>query len=98
MSAALDHATAIDTPRLLGGYERDRNVPVRAEVVDVPMFSVHADAAEIVAWLAQAPEQPQVCYVVHGEPDAAEALRNRIHQQLGWTAVVPSLGERVRLD
>ena len=75
-----------------------RYVPVRAEVVDVPMFSVHADAAEIVAWLAQAPEQPQVCYVVHGEPDAAEALRNRIHQQLGWTAVVPSLGERVRLD
>lgn len=75
-----------------------RYVPVRAEVVDVPMFSVHADAAEIVAWLGQAPQQPQVCYVVHGEPDAARALRGRIHRELGWNVVVPELGERVRLD
>lgn len=75
-----------------------RYVPVRAEIADVPVFSVHADAAEIVAWLAHAPRPPQVCYVVHGEPDAAEALRERIHRELGWNAVVPELGERVRLD
>jgi metallo-beta-lactamase family protein len=75
-----------------------RYVPVRAEVVDVPMFSVHADASEVVAWLAKAPQPPQVCYVVHGEPQAAEALRARVHHQLGWTVVVPELGERVRLD
>lgn len=86
----LDGATTI---KIHGRY-----LPVRAEVVDVPTFSVHADAAEVIAWLAQAPRPPQVCYVVHGEPDAAEALRDRIHQQLGWTAVAPQLGERVRLD
>jgi metallo-beta-lactamase family protein len=32
---------------------------------------------------------------VHGEPDAAEALRDRIDDQLGWNAVVPCSGERV---
>jgi metallo-beta-lactamase family protein len=75
-----------------------RYVPVRAEVVEVPTFSVHADATEVVAWLARAPRPPDVCYVVHGEPDAAAALRRRIAAELGWTTVVPRLGERVRLD
>ncbi|MFI6544254.1 hypothetical protein ACIBO9_13570 [Streptomyces prunicolor] len=31
---------------------------------------------------------------MHGEPEAAEALRDRIDQSLGWTAVVPRSGER----
>jgi metallo-beta-lactamase family protein len=75
-----------------------RYVPVRAEVVDVPTFSVHADASEVLAWLAQAPRTPEVCYVVHGEPEAAATLRRRISSELGWTAVVPRLGERVRVD
>ncbi|MCX4458910.1 MBL fold metallo-hydrolase [Streptomyces sp. NBC_01728] len=34
-------------------------------------------------------------YLVHGEPDAAQALRDRIDDQLGWNAVVPRSGERV---
>ena len=75
-----------------------RYVPVRAEIVDVPAFSVHADASEVVAWLRQAPKAPQTCYVVHGEPAAATALRDRIRRELGWITVVPRLGERVLLD
>ncbi len=75
-----------------------RYVPVRAEIVDVPYFSVHADADEIVAWLSRAPEPPEVVYVVHGEPSGSEALARRIRDDLGWRAVVPRLDERVRLD
>jgi metallo-beta-lactamase family protein len=75
-----------------------RYVPVRAEIVDVPFFSVHADADEILAWLARAPEPPEVVYVVHGEPSGSEALARRIRDDLGWRAVVPRLDERVRLD
>jgi metallo-beta-lactamase family protein len=72
-------------------------VPVRAEVADVPGFSVHADAGEIVGWLGQAPAPPEVCYVVHGEPHAAAALQRRIRSELGWNAVVPQFAERVRV-
>ncbi|GAB6987693.1 hypothetical protein JCM10369A_42190 [Nocardioides pyridinolyticus] len=74
-----------------------RYVPVRAEIVDVPTFSVHADAGELIDWLASA-GPPEVVYVVHGEPDASAALARRIGDELGWCAVVPRLGERVRLD
>jgi metallo-beta-lactamase family protein len=71
-------------------------VPVRAEVVEVDAFSAHADADDVLAWLGGAP-QPAVTYVVHGEPSAAAALRDRIDQEVGWTAVVPALGEQVVL-
>jgi metallo-beta-lactamase family protein len=33
--------------------------------------------------------------VVHGEPDAADALRLRIQDELGWPVRVPQHGETV---
>lgn len=72
-----------------------RSIPVRAEIVDVPFFSVHADAAEVIDWLGQVPHPPANCHVVHGEPDAAEAMASRIRADLGWNVTVPTLGERV---
>ncbi|MER7469014.1 MBL fold metallo-hydrolase [Streptomyces sp. NPDC097981] len=69
-------------------------VPVRAEVADVPHFSAHADADQILNWLRAAPA-PHTTYLVHGEETAAETLRDRIDHELGWTAVVPKPGEAV---
>jgi metallo-beta-lactamase family protein len=79
--------------KLLGRY-----VGVRAEVVSVPAFSVHADAAELVAWLRRAPRPPETTFVVHGEPAAATALHDAIERELGWTAAVPRYLEQVRID
>jgi metallo-beta-lactamase family protein len=75
-----------------------RYVPVRAECADDAEFSVHADADEIVEWLRRSPSPPRTVYAVHGEPVAAEALARRVRHELGWSAVVPRYGERVRLD
>ena len=73
-------------------------VPVRAEVVALTDFSVHADAHETVEWLSRAPVPPRTVYVVHGEPRSAQALARRVWEELGWTAVVPRHGERVLVD
>ena len=75
-----------------------RYVPVRAEVVDLEGFSVHADADEVLAWLSALPAPPDACFVVHGEQESAQALADRVERELGWLAVVPRFGERVRLD
>jgi len=69
-------------------------VPVRAEVVEVDAFSAHADADDVLAWMSGG-AAPLTTYVIHGEPAAAAALRDRIDAELGWTAVVPGAGERV---
>ncbi len=86
----LDGAPSV---KMLGRY-----VPVRAEVVNIPAFSVHADQSEIIGWLKSAASVPEVVYVVHGDPAAADALRSAIVRELRWNAVVPHYLERVRLD
>lgn len=75
-----------------------RYVPVRAEVAVLDGLSVHADASEIVDWLRTADGEPDTVFCVHGEPNAAAALADRVDGELGWAAVVPRHGERVRLD
>jgi metallo-beta-lactamase family protein len=73
-------------------------VPVHAEIVNLLQFSVHADASEILDWLAKVSPSPETCYVVHGEPDASSDLRDRIAAELDWVCVVPAYLERVRLN
>jgi metallo-beta-lactamase family protein len=79
--------------KMLGRYVR-----VRATVVDIPGFSVHADASELLAWVAAARHEPDCLYIVHGEPAAAEALASSLARAIECPAVVPRTGERVRLD
>ena len=72
-------------------------VPVRAEVDNLSMLSAHADADEIMAWLKGFQGPPRATFITHGEPAAADALRRRIEEELGWAARVPEHGERVVL-
>ncbi|MFY9511708.1 MAG: MBL fold metallo-hydrolase, partial [Rubrivivax sp.] len=70
-------------------------VPVRASVSHLEGFSGHADADELLAWLGAQPQPPRQTFVVHGEPAAADTLRSRIADTLGWRVRVPQHGERV---
>ncbi len=70
-------------------------VPVRAQVSHLEGFSGHADRDELLAWMRRMPGAPRQVFVVHGEPDASDALRLRIRDQLGWPARVPQHGESV---
>jgi metallo-beta-lactamase family protein len=88
-----DLAEGARTVKIHGRY-----VPVRAEVVVDDEFSAHADADELLAWLGRMPGEPRTVFVVHGERTASAAFARRIEDELGWPAVVPDLGERVRLD
>ena len=59
---------------------------------------VHADREELLAWLGTATREPTTVFTVHGEPQSSAALADAVATTLGWPAVVPVLGERVRLD
>lgn len=74
-----------------------RYIPVRAEVVGLEEFSSHAGSDDLMAWLAAAPQPPQNCFAVHGEPQSSQRLADRINHDFGWCAVVPRLHERVRI-
>jgi metallo-beta-lactamase family protein len=72
-------------------------VPVRAAIARVDTMSAHADADEILHWLRGFKRPPRRTFIVHGEPDAAEALRARIAGELKWRADVAAHLQRVPL-
>ena len=73
-------------------------VKVRARVVQVQGLSAHADYAELLEWLRKSGVSPRRAFVTHGEPAAADALRRRLRDQLGWNALVPADGSMWTLD
>ncbi len=79
--------------KIFGAYVR-----ARAEIANIGSFSVHADHGELLGWLGSADRAPDTTFVVHGEADGAEALRDSIEAELDWPVVVPRHFERVRLD
>lgn len=71
--------------------------PIRAEVVNMETLSAHADADEIINWIQGLERKPKRIFVTHGEPEAADALRHRIEEELGITAIVPEYGQEFNL-
>ena len=67
-------------------------VAVKAVVSHVEGFSGHADANGLMQWLRGFEAPPERTFVVHGEPAAADALRLRIKDELGWPVAVPEHG------
>lgn len=72
-------------------------VPVRAEVVSLGSLSAHADRGELLAWLARIPKPPKQVFVTHGEPVAADSLREAIEERHGWSCTVADHLQEVQL-
>lgn len=72
-------------------------VKVRAEVIEVPVFSVHGDSDELLGWLRSAGTAPKSVFVVHGELGSSTTFAERVQRELDVCAVVPNPGERVRV-
>jgi metallo-beta-lactamase family protein len=70
-------------------------VAVRAEIVEVEAFSVHADASELLEWLESCRTKPLQVFVNHGEPESSRTLANRIREEWDVAVVVPQQGERI---
>src|SRR3546814_14175834 len=66
-----------------------REVPIRADVVQLEGFSGHADAGELLDWMPPAPSAPRVVYLTHGEPHPPHTLRARVQPALALPARGP---------
>lgn len=87
---------------LVGGAPSVRihgeEVPVRAEIAQLDTLSAHADAGEILDWLRGFKSAPRETFITHGEPAAADALRQRIERELGWNCRAPYYLESTSLE
>lgn len=64
-------------------------IPVRAHIEEISTLSAHADQRDIIKWLRQVDTPPKNVFIVHGEPQASDALRVRIKDDLGWESKIP---------
>jgi len=74
-----------------------QDIPVQAEVAMLASLSAHADWAETIQWLGNLQNPPRTTFITHGEPVAADALRQQIERRLGWKTHIPEHLECVDL-
>ena len=78
-------------------------IEIRCRVRSISGFSAHADQHELEAWLRHfaaaggEAARPKRTFIVHGDPDAAEAFAARIRDGLGMDAHVAAHRETVEL-
>jgi len=72
-------------------------VHVRARIETLEHLSGHADYGEILGWLHKFGKPPGKTFLVHGEPKAAESLRQKVSQKLQWDVSVASYLQKVQL-
>jgi metallo-beta-lactamase family protein len=72
-------------------------IPVKAEVVRLDGLSAHADRGGLLRWIGALPRAPRHVYITHGEPEAADALRQAIEERHRWPCSVPEYLEEAEV-
>lgn len=71
---------------------------VRAKIASIEGYSAHADQAELLAWARPlARDRLQQVFLVHGEPNAANTLADKLKNERVARVSVPERGESVEL-
>ncbi len=69
--------------RILG-----EDIAVKAQVHFVPGLSAHADREQLLDWASHF-RPPHATFLVHGEPEAIDALKAEFGRRLRFNVVVP---------
>ncbi len=71
---------------------------LEAEVMSLNGFSSHADQPDLLSWAQAFNKPPEQTFIVHGDPEAAQALATRWRDDLGYAGVtVPFLHQHVEI-
>lgn len=71
---------------------------VNAQIEQIEGLSAHADQTELMDWMADLEKVPEQIFIVHGEKEGAEALKNKIYEKYRIESVIPQLNQLVCLD
>jgi metallo-beta-lactamase family protein len=70
---------------------------VRARVEKLDSFSGHADEPELLQWFDQVQGNKEKVFLVHGEPERAQALREALMRHHGGEIHLAELGMSVQI-
>ncbi|MBR6840015.1 MAG: MBL fold metallo-hydrolase, partial [Oscillospiraceae bacterium] len=75
----------------------NEEISVNAEIDVLPGVSGHADKMGLISWLKGFETKPELIFVNHGDPDAAESFVACLTGELGYRAFAPYSGTRFDL-
>jgi metallo-beta-lactamase family protein len=74
-----------------------KEIAVRARIETLDGLSAHADRNEIERWLDSGDGKPGRVYLVHGEPEARDALADRLRERRKLDVHTPEYQEKIRI-
>lgn len=63
--------------------------PINADIHVLSNMSAHADYDEILQWLSNFNHHPRKVFITHGEPEAAQSLKEKIEERYKWNCLIP---------
>lgn len=87
--ALVDGATHV---KVLGN-----EIAVKAGIHTLGGFSAHAGQRQLIDWAGAINTTRPRTYLVHGEPQKSQALRQTLRNSLGWESHLPNRGETIEL-
>lgn len=72
-------------------------VAVNCEIEFIESLSAHGDWRDIMRWLKGFEKAPKITFLVHGEPDGLNAMKERIENELKWNVTIPKYLEKFDL-
>lgn len=88
--------------RLVDGVKKVRifgeEINVRATIHTIGGLSAHADQPALLNWAKGFKKAPKHIYLVHGEPNPAETLANRLMEELNWNVHIPKRQETISFN
>jgi metallo-beta-lactamase family protein len=70
---------------------------VKAEIANIQTMSGHADQGELIGWLSELKQKPEHVFIIHGEADAALALKSKLDAEMQVKSYIPRLFEIVEI-
>jgi metallo-beta-lactamase family protein len=66
---------------------------VEAEIFVMESLSAHADADDLLKWIAKMSTKPKRVFLNHGEPNSSETLKYLLKSELNLETVIPQENE-----
>ncbi|WP_138433219.1 MBL fold metallo-hydrolase RNA specificity domain-containing protein [Winogradskyella algicola] len=71
--------------------------PVKATIKTIESLSAHADQEDLLNWMKNIKNIPEMVYLIHGEPTALDVFRTKIKSTYGWHVKIPKLTDVEKL-
>ncbi|MGX7667035.1 MBL fold metallo-hydrolase RNA specificity domain-containing protein [Flavobacterium pedocola] len=88
--------------RLLDGEKEikiyGKYYPVEAKIVEIEGLSAHGDQQDLLDWLSELKEKPETVFLVHGETEALETLKDKIEEQYKIRCEIPYQGQVTEIN